>query len=677
MARFTIPQSDGSRISRGVTDVADSSNTFGNQVEDVVAPVDPSAKAFGLETAQAEQAKGYAVADAGIDAGQQIERARKRAELLQQAEERTQAQLDIANTDAAWEETKVQISKDRYDLSYTAEEYQQALTDAKDEIGYNSSVQSKYKTKVGDDFNTALDFRLKRYNMEVIKEGGLVEDYRMERVRGNITNLQNVIRQNSAANGTYDAMMNARGELELLYNNGANVQAMGGIDNAEVNKLNAVNEIYTDQIHLALQNQDNLDSVHGLLTTKLEGNEQEFKYYPDLDPKVRSQMIRKAEAAKKLKKKLAKDKAWYTGVLEHGRQTGRIPSLADPRYNKMVNNEYDDTFLPSIAHLPANERYAATRTFIKETQTMPKNLKTELAMSYQSNDLFEVEGALKFASDLVRDNSRMSKELPDELVTASIMHQAGMTVENVVKTMEVTRNMSPQQKAALDDAWKDKDTREIALEARNDFTSDMGSVPALVGEYETLYKMNYMKTLGDAEAAKALTETALNRVWGITEIGSNERPMKYAPERLVSQAGEWMQEQLLEDAKSVGVDLQGKDFYLVPTEKTIKTGKPEYFVMVVDELTGLPNPITKDNVRQMFTFEYSATEEAKKMKVEKDYKYYNAIIQTEYKKSLDAWWNLPLKERWKTEKPKQPDELEAPVEPVESPKFKLNSFGAL
>lgn len=681
MARFTIPQSDGTRIARGVTDVADASTSFGNKIEKPVRAVDPSAEAFGLSAAKEQMQTGQDIANAGIDAGQQIERARKRAELLQQAEERTQAQLDIANTDAAWEETKVQVGKDRYELGYNAEEYQQALTDAKDDIGYNSSTQSKYKTKVGDDFSHALDMRMNRYNMEVIKEGGLVEDYRMERVRGNVVNLQNVIRQNSAANGSYDAMMNARGEIELLYNDGANVQAMGGFDNAQVKKLNAVNEIYTDQIHIAIENQDNLDSVYGLLTTKVEGSEEEFKFYPDLDPKVRTQMIKKAEAAKRLRKKLKKDKAWYTGIIEHGRQTGKIPSLADPRYKKMVNAQYKDEFAPSVAHLPANERYAATRQFIKETQIMPSNLKTELNMSYQSNDPFEVSSALKFASDLVRSNPTMSKQLPDELVTASIMHQAGMTVENIVKTMETVRNMSPQQKMALNDTWKDKDTKETTIKARQDYIDELGvSNHAITGEYETLYKMNYMKTLGNAEAAKTLTETALNRVWGVTEIGSNKRPMKYAPERLVPNAGDWMQDQLLEDAKSVGVDLQGKDFYLVATEKTIKTGKPEYMVMVIDEETGLPNPITNNNVRQIFTFDYDATDEAMKATAERKNKEYEAITNRAWKQALDAWKKLPIKERNKTLRPNRTTPIEFSSEndvEVEAPTFNNNSFGAL
>jgi len=104
---------------------------------------------------------------------------------------------------------------------------------------------------------------------------------------------------------------------------------------------------------------------------------------------------------------------------------------------------------------------------------------------------------------------------------------------------------------------------------------------ALAGEYEKLVREEFTRS-GELEAAQSTAMDHLRRVWGVTNVDSKPRWMKYAPETIFKVPGEdgsWIREQLYADVTK-GALFDGKpDLTLAADSLTARSDTPSYVVL--------------------------------------------------------------------------------------------------
>lgn len=140
--------------------------------------------------------------------------------------------------------------------------------------------------------------------------------------------------------------------------------------------------------------------------------------------------------------------------------------------------------------------------------------------------------------------------------------------------------------------------------------SDEGSPlrQAIVGDYENVYRAEYMKT-GSQAVAKQAADRAIKSIWGPTRIdeksatfSSGARAMRYPPEMFYAVSGrenDWMQKQLIADLRKRGIWHRGipdmkvgdeprkpstlDEFQLFSDSRTAREaghdGRPSYLIM--------------------------------------------------------------------------------------------------
>lgn len=170
----------------------------------------------------------------------------------------------------------------------------------------------------------------------------------------------------------------------------------------------------------------------------------------------------------------------------------------------------------------------------------------------------------------------------------------------------------------------------------------------LENDFETLF-LDYYEVSGDVEYSKGRAAEDLKEVWSYTNVGTDNRLMKYPPEityRRIADNLDWMEAQLRDN----GILAEGEDFSLLTdtqTENEVGTGMPSYVLLkyidgAVTSVTGpdgLPVRVNFDIGAKELAMEAEfVAEQARQMKQQAE----DRLLGQEIKHHLDTGTPIPL-----------------------------------
>lgn len=466
---------------------------------------------------------------------------------------------------------------------------EQAITTAS--FKDNPLVFSQFKTKI--------NILSKTHEIRNNAPNGLVETSTISHLQNNIFKSLQAQRQTAAACGTYECMLTASHFADNLKNDPAVVAALG------LPKLDALiqqynNNVYTDHIIPNIHN-DPASEIQVLHAVK----NKQFLYYPNLDPKQRDRFLAIANQYLKLKLKNEAKNTYVKNILGPN-PVGDVPG-SNTKYKKIINNAFDQ-LTTQLQAKPENERYNIISHFVTKTQIIPDALKLQISHYVNSEDPTQMNYALELTNKIVHQDPQLSKQLPENIIVASALHEAGATNATITTTIKQLAGMPENILQDLKKSYKAYIVKNGITDVISKAQNAVGPVgffsddPHIDQEFKSnareLFNQYYIATKGNVVAAQTLTNKTLKNEYGITTVGSGKHIMRYPPEKMDNNINNdnWMNDQAIEDTKkSTGIDLTKQQWFVEPTNGAIKHGAPMYNIYIMKN--GFAEPVlNKHNV---------------------------------------------------------------------------------
>lgn len=345
----------------------------------------------------------------------------------------------------------------------------------------------------------------------------------------------------------------------------------------------------------------------------------------------------------------------------------------DKKQNAAIDAHFQSQFMPSLEGASEAEKASAITDYISKFGVVPNSLKGNMRATLRNG----IPEQQIFTADLIARISEKTPmaldDFPEKDISYGLM-LAG-SLRNGLSPAEAFNRVNLEFDPLKEDIVK-KRREEIKKEKNNYATKAQEAIrregflwgtrstplpefkdlsDAAVTDYKNIYETEYIRT-GDKEVAKESANQIFQRTYGATEVTGKARVIKYPPEKFYQVPGipnDWMQEQLLEEVKTIGQykDIKHSDIALVPDSITAREavpgGQPSYLVFVKGK-DGAYEPVRhKDGGINRFKFDPKGAiektnaryeeEKKKKIKFEKGFK-----DITKFERELIAAEGIPL-----------------------------------
>ena len=272
-------------------------------------------------------------------------------------------------------------------------------------------------------------------------------------------------------------------------------------------------------------------------------------------------------------------------------------------YDTDQRSTADKAFETMVKVTPPEGLPSVERAFVEATGYVPKPVVADLRMGAASTDPANFAETMARA-DILERNAPLAFGAIDgvsEVRTAleqyrSRINNMGMDAEqaarDVLKARSPERVMSREAlKPELDKFLKTIKPGEIANAFDNWLPFNQPDLPLLpaqqnelVGEYRELAEQAFLDTGGDADAAKAIAQSNIKRMWGLTTVSGGKTLMRLPPENFypkVAGSHEYLRTDAMQSAvdwaKETFPERNVKNVALVPVQQTradIEAGVP-------------------------------------------------------------------------------------------------------
>lgn len=269
----------------------------------------------------------------------------------------------------------------------------------------------------------------------------------------------------------------------------------------------------------------------------------------------------------------------------------------EPLSQEESNDYYEEYYLPGLPDDP-EKRSAVQAQYIRDTLTVPSQIKLEIEQNLMSGDPERIQSASETIYRL-RDIKGMGQKFQNPEAIAFARQVAFLSTynspEEAIETAK--RNTDPNDQARINRAKETIKNKKFADDYEDDILTEYGGVirdlPAdtvnaamLIDHYGRLVETNYIAGM-TKEDAKQDALRDLKTQWSNREFGL----MAFAPEDYYSVDGsvQYIRDDLYNEIAGpyglVGIEFNKNDIFLRSDDDTARTalsGKPDYLVQVRD-----------------------------------------------------------------------------------------------
>jgi hypothetical protein len=303
-------------------------------------------------------------------------------------------------------------------------------------------------------------------------------------------------------------------------------------------------------------------------------------------------------------------------ALVSGAFNGGAPLDPQNGTHKKAVNDHFDTLAKEIwpaGTLPSPEVWNSAINYTKKIGMVPERVRSAIRGGLHSGRPDLALRAVETVNNLRNFNPQLVAELGDEddmrLATMIGTYAAsGMAPEQAVERAnealkvskaerdvrtadyDLQRGKEPKDRATSDEKW-------IAAQQNSLWINDPVIDPLMRTEFSEIAKAEYTRT-GNLEASRRMALDTVNRVWGRSEVGGEQRYVKQAPEKFYSvpnltpaENSTWMNEQLLGDVSKGALQdptnpITADRLRLIPDSTRTNDGNPVYRVWLVQPNKG-------------------------------------------------------------------------------------------
>ena len=192
----------------------------------------------------------------------------------------------------------------------------------------------------------------------------------------------------------------------------------------------------------------------------------------------------------------------------------------------------------------------------------------------------------------VADSTRSGLS-PEEAIEIARKNTYGMTEQQ----KEVIRINTQEVAKSLPSFLKDQVDSEFDPSSIPFFGEEPDVPPTMQADYNVAFGKFMTLTNGDAEQAKALAFGSVKKVWAVSDVGGDNKFMKFAPEAFYSVDGfdnQWIDNQFMSDMENSGIEggVIATDFNTgrsqAPSYPILAPNDEGIMDIVRDDVTGLP-----------------------------------------------------------------------------------------
>lgn len=286
---------------------------------------------------------------------------------------------------------------------------------------------------------------------------------------------------------------------------------------------------------------------------------------------------------------------------------------------------------------------------VGRTGIMPSAIKSSLTANITNGTVQQRAVYSKYLVDAADRNPKVLNGLDQKTSSMAFAIannlRSGLGLQQAVEWAQNDVNEAKKQSnEVLDKTWQQQSKKINASDAVSsmfkdqpgfDLFSKSPNVPSqMIDEYNRLSRGYFVNNKVDLQTANQLAEKTIRSQWGVTDIGG-KRYMKYAPETIYGNDGNWIHKQLGEE---FSVPIAGKethpikDLTLEVDYSTTSTQKPSYFVYRKNPFGSVDLVLDENNLPKKFTPNY---QKANAQKIEE-----HIVKSKEDRKVRDTWVGL-------------------------------------